>query len=411
MIPLKGARAGADRHDVSVAGRRARIGGRAGLLAALLACLALAVPAGAQAVIAAVEVVPQTFSNPLHIAQPARSNNRLFVVEQPGTIRQIKNGALLPQPFLDITARVRSEGGEEGLLSIAFPPNYGSGAGPTTRRFYVYFTNNSGDLRIKEYKRTKASGDLASTSYSRTVLAIPHPGQANHNGGQLQFGPEGFLYAATGDGGAGNDPPNNAQNKSVLLGKLLRINPLPKGGKRYTNPPGNPFAGPTAGRGEIFSLGLRNPWRFSFDGEDLAIGDVGQEEWEEIDLLDRHDAKGANFGWSGYEGFEVQIPARAAMIEEHTEPVFVYVNNHVTTCAVVGGYVVRDPALPIAGEYLYSDNCGGDLRSFALDEPDETDGSIGVDISGPSSFGVDNEDRLYVASRGDDHVYRLTNTP
>jgi hypothetical protein len=406
--------------EPSVAGLSGARSGGSARWAGLLACLALcAAPAAAQGAIDKTAIAGgHVFSSPLHVAQPPTDDSRLFVVEKPGTIRVIKDGTLLGADFLDIQSSVRDDGSEEGLFSIAFPPNHGNGTGGTTRRFYVYFTNNSGDLRIKEFKRTKASGDLASTSYSRTVLAIPHPGEPNHNGGNVQFGPDGFLYAATGDGGSGGDPPNNAQNKNVLLGKMLRINPLPSGSKSHTNPPGNPFAGSTPGLGEIYSMGLRNPWRFSFDGQTLTIGDVGQGLWEEHDILSRSAANGANFGWSGYEGTSEFMDgnptyeARRAAIPVHTPPVFEYQNPALQCAATVGGYIVRDSALDINGRYIYGDSClFTDLRSFDPNDPDGTDAAAGETVSSVSSFGVDNDGHVYAASLGDGRVYLLIDTP
>lgn len=389
---------------------------RRGAIPAIAIALSLLTAAGAQAAIDKEPVVAHSFNGPVYVAHPRGDSRRLFVVVQPGLIRLIKDGALLETPFLDIRDRVEvlEFGQERGLLSVAFPPNYGNGAGSTTRRFYVFFTNNDGDIRITELKRKRSTGDRASTGYSRTVLKIPHP-NPNHNGGQLQFGPDGYLYASIGDGGVGGDEENDAQNTEVLLGKLLRIDPLPSGASPYAIPPDNPFAGETPGRNEIYSLGFRNPWRFSFDGDDLAIGDVGEGSWEEIDFIDRQAASGANFGWSGYEGFEVFDEERADAISVHTEPVLVYPNPGGAgnpLAAVVGGYVVHDPALTgLTGRYLYTDAFSGELRSFDPANPSGTDAAAGVSVFWPSSFGVDDANHVYVASRGDGRVYRLINTP
>jgi glucose/arabinose dehydrogenase len=333
------------------------------------------------------------------------------VVEKPGTIRVIKDGALAATPFLDVTDFVEDTG-ERGLLSVAFPSNYGKGSGSTTRRFYVFFTNQQGHLRIKEYKRSSSSGNAAvdPTTYNRTVLGIPHL-RHHHYGGQLRFGPDGFLYVSTGDGATGGGV--NAQDKSSLLGKILRFNPLPSGSKSHTNPAGNPFAGPTPGAGEIFSMGLRNPFRFSFNGRTLAIGDVGEATFEEHNILSRSTAKGANFGWPGYEGPK-QI---GSAIPGHVPPDFWYCHSagqdplcpstptgNVTT----GGYIVRDTSLGLTDRYMYADFTAGQIRTFNTSDPFDTDAAAGISAPSLSSFGKDNAKRLYVASL-DGPVYRIVN--
>ena len=277
--------------------------------------------------------------------------------------------------FLDIHTLVQS-GGEEGLLSMAFPPDYA-----TSGLFYVYYTaplpgDSSGDmLTIEEFHAT--SPDAADPASGRIVLTQAHPNFGNHNGGQLQFGPDGYLYAGTGDGGSGGDPKGNGQNLNSPLGKLLRIDPHPSGGNPYTVPPGNPFAGMTGDRPEIWAYGLRNPWRYSFDRAtgDLVIGDVGQNLYEEIDYVARpagaSAAAGANFGWNCFEGthpYDLSPPCNAPPTS-YVAPVHDY--GHVNgQCSITGGYVVRDPNLAsIAGRYLYADFCAGELRSIALTNP------------------------------------------
>ena len=231
------------------------------------------------------------------------------------------------------------------------------------------------------------------------MLEVPHPRFSNHNGGQLQFGPDGLLYIGTGDGGSANDPAGNAQDKGSLLGKLLRINPLRRGrGKPYGIPNSNPYADED-GRDEIYARGLRNPWRFSFDRRRIAIGDVGQDRVEEVDYETLRGARGANFGWDAFEGNAlIEPPAPSG----HERPIHTY-SHAGGGCSITGGYVVRDPALgSLRGRYVYGDLCLGELRSF---EPGlggaRDDGRLGLPrIDSLSSFGVDDRRRLYVASLG-----------
>jgi glucose/arabinose dehydrogenase len=238
-----------------------------------------------------------SFDQPVYVAGAPGFPKLLFVVEQLGRISVLRGGHRLRKPFLDIRGKI-SYGGERGLLSVAFPPDYAQ-----SRRFYVYYTDPDGNIRVDEFKR--ASATRAAMGSQRKVIGIPHPVNANHNGGQLQFLGN-LLYFGTGDGGSGGDPPNNAQNKDVLLGKLLRIDPRPSGGQPYSVPASNPFVG-KPGRDEIYSYGLRNPFRFSFDTSAkqprLVIGDVGQDRYEEVDYTTVGKADGANFGWDAFEGF------------------------------------------------------------------------------------------------------------
>jgi glucose/arabinose dehydrogenase len=247
------------------------------------------------------------------------------------------------------------------------------------------------------------------------VITIPHPGFANHNGGQLQFLGN-LLYFGTGDGGSGGDPPNNAQNKDVLLGKLLRIDPRPANGRPYSIPPGNPFAGPTPGRGEIYSYGLRNPFRFSFDKVTagtprIAIGDVGQNRFEELDYTTVGAAGGANFGWDALEGFSPYREENGGTPNPGgtTKPILAYSHDRGGgSCAIVGGYVSRDPRLPtLRGRYVYADYCEGKLRSL-LPRLGGARGDrlLGPSVESPTSFGEDDRGRIYVASEAGP-VFRL----
>jgi glucose/arabinose dehydrogenase len=346
------------------------------------------------------------FESPVYVAGAPGYPELLFVVEQPGRIIVLKNGRRLARPFLDIRDQVDYEG-ERGLLSVAFPPDY-----KASGDFYVYYVDKSGSLQIDEYRR--ASPIRAAPSSRRGVITIPHPINANHNGGQMQFlGDD--LYFGTGDGGAGGDPPNNAQNTNVLLGKLLRIDPRPQGGKPYTVPASNPFVG-GAGRDEIYSYGLRNPFRFSFDqvtdpsNPRITIGDVGQNRFEEIDYTTVDGARGANFGWDAIEGFHVYEDEDSGTPDPGgtTKPIFAYPHSRDHSCSVIGGYVVGDPSLPaLRGRYVYADYCEGRLRALTPHLHHATgDHKLGLAVSSPTSFGEDDAHHLYVASQAGP-VYRL----
>jgi Glucose / Sorbosone dehydrogenase/PASTA domain len=341
-----------------------------------------------------------TFSSPTYLTSPPGDAERLFVVQQGGRIRVVRNGGVLPVDFLDLTTLVLS-GGERGLLSMAFAPDYA-----TSGRFYVYYTarNPVGALTIAEYLRS-ANPDVAEAS-GRIVLSIPHSSFPNHNGGQLQFGPDGYLYIGTGDGGGGGDPDRNGQNLGTLLGKILRVDPA---GSPYVIPPDNPFVGVPGAQGEIWSYGLRNPWRFSFDRQtgDLVIADVGQNRWEEIDFAPTGAGRGrgANFGWSCWEGREV-FGNCSTLPPNHVPPVWQYF--HSRGCSITGGYVVRDPALaPLLGRYVYGDACTAPLWSLVLAVPDgQDDRQIGLSVPSLYSFGEDACGRVYALS-GAGPVYRL----
>ena len=349
-----------------------------------------------------------TFSSPIYVTAPPGDGERVFVVEQGGLIRLVKNGTTLGTAFLDLTGPVKS-GGEQGLLSLAFAPDYAASG-----LFYVYYTADSpsGELTIAEYRaQTPHRADPQS---ARTLLSFDQP-FANHNGGGLAFGPDGYLYIATGDGGGGGDPDENAQDLGELLGKLLRIDPRGAGPVQYTIPPDNPFVDEPAARDEIWAYGLRNPWRFSFDRAtgDLVIGDVGQGSWEEIDFSASASGRGRglNFGWGCWEGRQVYGPNASRpdcdpLPRNHTNPVHEY--PHARGCSITGGYVLRDPALPaLAGRYVYGDFCDGDLWSVVLSSPDAAgDSPTGLNVPSLASFGEDACGRVYAASRAGT-VYRL----
>jgi glucose/arabinose dehydrogenase len=342
-----------------------------------------------------------SFDHPTNVSGAPGFPRLLFVVEQPGRIEVLRGGHRVRRPFLDIRGLVGYDGGERGLLSIAFPPDYRQ-----TRRFYVYYTDNAGNIRVVEFKRRNAV--RAARGSLRTVIVIPHPVNANHNGGQLQFLGN-LLYFGTGDGGSGGDPPNNAQSKDVLLGKLLRIDPSPSGGRPYTVPPDNPFVG-RPGRDEIYSYGLRNPFRFSFDTTSaaqprIAIADVGQNRFEELDYTTVAAAQGANFGWDAFEGFTPYMEENGGTPDPGgtTKPIMAYSHSRDGgSCSIIGGYLVHDPRLPsLRGRYVYSDYCSGVLRSLVphLRRAGD-DRRLGLRVDSPTSFGEDDRGRLYVCSQG-----------
>jgi glucose/arabinose dehydrogenase len=347
-----------------------------------------------------------SFEEPTYVAGAPGFPKLLFVVEQPGRVMAMRGGHELGHPFLDIRDLV-GDGGERGLLSIAFPPDYRQ-----SRRFYVYYTDKAGNIRVEEFKRRSAT--RAAPSSGRTVIEIPHPINANHNGGQLQFLGD-LLYLGTGDGGSGGDPPNNAQNKESLLGKLLRIDPRPSDGRPYTIPADNPFVG-RPGRDEIYSYGLRNPFRFSFDTSAakqprIAIGDVGQNRYEELDYTTVAAAGGANFGWDAFEGFHPYEEENSGTPDPGgtTKPIFAYSHSRDGgSCSIIGGYVVGPGGPPtLQGRYLYTDYCSGVLRSLVPHlHGAGDDRKLGLTISSPTSFGEDAHGRLYVCSQGG-AVYRL----
>jgi glucose/arabinose dehydrogenase len=339
------------------------------------------------------------FQAPMYVDNAPGFKRLLFVVERQGTIAVLRGRHKLGHRFLDIHSRV-STVGEGGLYSVAFPPNY-----RRSRRFYVAYANRQGKLEIDEFKRRGRSSTRARASSRRRVLVISHPGEHNHYGGQLQFGPDGYLYISTGDGGGSDDNHDNARRLSKLLGKLLRIDPRRHGQDRYRSPAGNPYLG-GPGRDEIYAYGLRNPWRFSFDQAtgDIAIGDVGQGAVEEVDYETPANTKGANFGWPEYEGNQVHDASRPGPDPPHP-PIFTYSHSTCSPCAITGGYVVRDPDLSsLAGRYLYADFYGGQIHSLIGGPTDDTD--TGLDVPQLSSFGEGVGGRIYVSSLTGP-VYRL----
>jgi glucose/arabinose dehydrogenase len=340
-----------------------------------------------------------TFSTPTYVTAPKGDRSRLFVVERGGTIRLMRNGRKLARPFLDISSDVRTDG-ERGLLSMAFAPNYAQSG-----LFYVYFTDNSGDIHIQEFHRS-GDANVADPSSRRNLLTVGHRQFSNHDGGQLQFGPDGFLYAGFGDGGGAGDPFRNGQRLSALLAKIIRINPKAGGGRPYTIPKGNPFATRAGARPEIWAYGLRNPWRFSFDRKTgaMVIGDVGQDAQEEVDFSRRGRSRGANYGWSVFEG---RRRYRGGSAPGAVRPNLIHTHSS-GWCSITGGYIVRDRALAgLYGRYVYGDLCKSGLRSVVL-RPGGARGerSLGVSVAQLVSFGEDAAGHVYAVSLNGP-VYRL----
>lgn len=339
------------------------------------------------------------FQQPTYVTAAPGDTHRLFVVEKRGVIVLLVNGHRLARPFLNVSRLVNANGEEQGLLSMAFAPDYAQSG-----RFYIDYTGANGDLHIVQYRRDGGNSNVAGGASARSVLTIPHHQHPNHNGGQLQFGPDGDLYIGVGDGGDEDDPMNEGQNTGVLLGKVLRIAPGPDNG--YSIPTGNPFVGNLGRRPEIWAYGLRNPWRFSFDRLTgaLIIGDVGQDQQEEVDFAPRGTGAGANYGWSIFEGDRRNKPGSAPGA---VFPVLVALHSR-GYCAIIGGYVVRDRSLPaLYGRYVYGDLCKPGIRSVTLSPGHATgDHDIGLSVRDMSSFGEDALGRIYAVSL-DGPVYRI----
>ncbi len=347
--------------------------------------------------------VARFVAKPTYLTSPPTDVRRQFVTTKDGSVWVIRDGELRSQRFLDIRDRVNTDG-EGGLLSIAFAPDYA-----TSRRFYVFYSMHDRSLRVDEFTRSAASQDVALRGSRREVITIPHPHSSYHNGGQLQFGRDGNLYMSTGDGGATGDSAGNAQNRDSLLGKVLRIDPKrPTATRGYSVPAANPYVG-RAGRDEIWALGLRNPWRFSFDSAtgDFTLGDVGSLRREEVNFR-RFGRQGMNFGWNCFEATLVYSGCDAP---GHVPPVLSYSHTGIS-CAVTGGYVLRDSRLPqLVGRYVYGDYCTGALHAATLRESGATnDAYLSLVVPRLTSFGQDAEGRLYAASWYGT-LYRLDPSP
>jgi glucose/arabinose dehydrogenase len=347
-------------------------------------------------------------SQPVGVTNANDGSGRLFVIEQGGLIRIVKDGSVLEQPFLDIHSLV-SCCGEQGLLGLAFAPDFGADGG----RFFIDYTDQKGDTAIAEVTVGAGSPNVADRSSLRVLLHIAQP-FSNHNGGGLAFGPDGFLYIAMGDGGSGGDPQGNGQRRDTLLGKLLRIDVLSQrpAGQEYVVPSDNPFAEGGASRPEIWAYGLRNPWRFSFDREtgDLWIGDVGQGSYEEIDRAFVGEGRGANYGWNAMEGNHC-FGNGGCIAEDYAAPIAEY-NHSRGDCAVIGGYVYRGEAYPsLLGGYVFGDECSGTIRGLVADGPDRQKPVTLLDTKHViSSFGEDEAGELYLTDLSSGELLQVVAT-
>jgi glucose/arabinose dehydrogenase len=343
-------------------------------------------------VVLGLQAVATGLDFPLYMTSPP-GDDRLFVVQKAGAIRLLKGGTLLDTPFLDLTSQVQSDGGEQGLLGLAFPPDYASSG-----RFVVHYIDLSGNTRVSFFQ-VSGDPDRADPASESAVLAVEQPGVA-HKGGQILFGPDGLLYIGLGDGS--DDDQGRGQSLKDLLGSILRIDV--SAGAPYTVPPDNPFVGTVGARPEVWSYGFRNPWRFSFDRGtgDLYIGDVGESRWEEVNHASAADGagRGVNYGWSVMEG---QHCFRGAQCDQTglTLPVLEY--SHSDGCAVMSGYVYRGAAIPaLQGTYFYADYCLGWVRSFRMEggaAVDQTDWPALQPGGQVTSFAEDNAGELYLVTQ------------
>ncbi len=374
------------------------------LLAIVLSLLFIS-PSNAQTI----DLIPHAFglNQPVDIA--SAGDERLFIVEREGRIRILeRDGTILPDPFLDITGDVRSATQDQGLLSLAFHPDYA-----TNGFFYLNYTNPNGDTYIARYSVSNSNPNIANPDSRFIIYTVSQP-YTNHNGGDINFGPDGYLYIALGDGGSGGDPGNRAQNMELALGKMLRIDV--DTGVLYGIPADNPYAQPgQMGLDEIWASGLRQPWKFSFDSEtgDMWIADIGQDGWEEINFQSAASAGGENYGWRCYEGLESYNPSGCtADVADFTYPIHVYANNENDAgCSVTGGFVYRGAAFEsLQGLYIYADYCTGKFWSL---EPAPGINWLNKPLGdfNPSnnfrSFGEDDRKELYVAGTLTGIIYRL----
>jgi glucose/arabinose dehydrogenase len=351
------------------------------------------------------------FDNPMYVAFAPGDPKHMWVLERRGVVKVVNRDGTHKHTVLDISSHVSTDN-DSALMGIAFPPNY-----QKSHRFYLDYSDLNHDIVIDEYRTTASHPLQASPSTRRLVLGILHQPGTDHYGGTILFGPGGHLYISTGDGGCCGDPYDKARNLNSLLGKILRIDPLPANGDRYTIPPSNPFVG-KPGRDEIYSYGLRNPFRFSIDAKTnrIAIGDVGQDSYEEVDYATLARANGANFGWPKYEGFHLYDSSRPGP-GPPVKPILEYPHSDPGTGAawgfvVIGGVVVRASDLPsLEGQYIYIDNAIGDLRSFT---PTLTgalgDHSLGLHVNSVSGFGEGPSGQIYIPSLNGE-VYHLREGP
>ncbi len=351
--------------------------------------------------------VGNSFGQPLLVTNPFGETDRIFVVDQNGRIYIVKNGVQLSTPFLDVNP-ISSSGGERGLLGLAFHPQFASNG-----YFFINFTDNSGDTQISRYQVSSTNADVADSASRYDILNIDQP-YSNHNGGCIRFGPDGYLYIGTGDGGSANDPQNRAQNGNSLLGKMLRIDI--DNGAPYAIPPSNPFVSNSGVRDEIWALGLRNPWRFNFDSAtgDMYIADVGQNEWEYIHFEPAGDAGGRNYGWKIIEGSHCFSPSTNCNTSGLEMPIFEYGHTFFPAfnCCIVGSEVYRGKSMArMQGRYFFTDSCSQDLWSFRYNSATNTvsdyvDHTAESNVAGSGkSLGTDGNGEVYVCRSA--YIYRL----
>ncbi len=354
-------------------------------------------------------LVQDGLNNPIYVTSPPDDFERLFVVEQAGTIRIIKNGTLLSEPFLDLTGQV-TFGGEQGLLGLAFHPDYDQNG-----YFFVNYTDGSGDSHVARFT-VSSNPDSADENSEEDILVVGQP-FANHNAGMLDFSPiDGYLYVGYGDGGSAGDPGNRAQDSTTFLGKMLRIDV--DSGLPYSVPSDNPFVGDAAIEDEIWAFGLRNPWRYSFDraNGDLYIADVGQNSWEEIDYQPASSSGGENYGWRWKEGTHCYDPPSGCDPGGLTDPIHEY--GHVPECSVTGGFVYRGCAIPdLQGTYFFADYCSDKIWSFRYDGANLTEFTDrtadfdppSADIGSIVSFGEDAYGEMYIVDVGGE-IFKIVST-
>jgi glucose/arabinose dehydrogenase len=381
-----------------------------GLVFAAIGVYAIMDSSAASLTITTTQVGTGTFVEPTDIAATGvAGDNRLFILERSGAIRIMSTtGIKNATPFLNLTNRVNSNGGsgEDGLMGLVFHPSYTS-----NRYFYVSYTIADQSLNVSRFTRDVSNPDIADPNSEVVLLNVPHPGQSNHNGGDLHFGPDGYLYISTGDGGGGGNPSNSAQNLSSLQGKLLRIDV--DNGSPYSIPSTNPFANSTTSKKEIWAYGLRNPWRFSFDQgtDDLWIGDVGQDAREEINFQPANTAGGRNYGWRCYEGNSNFNLTGCAAKSSYTFPIGEY--DHASgRCALIGGYVYRGTRYPaMLGHYFFTDFCTGDFYTLYPNGLGGWTQELLLRLpNNPGAFGEDNSGELYFADNFSGHIYHIETT-
>jgi glucose/arabinose dehydrogenase len=382
----------------------------AGILAslvalALLSSLSASVVRGANTI--SLQLRASGLQSLTQVTNAGDGSGRLFLVERRGTVRVYSNGSLRPGFFLNLTSVVNDNAGERGLLGLAFHPRF-----EDNRRLYVYYTQSDGDIIVARL-RANASGTAVSASTRQNILRIDHSRYTNHNGGAMAFGPDGYLYIGTGDGGGAGDPGNRAQNLKSFLGKILRIDVSGRTPARpYKIPASNPYVGKT-GYDQIWLRGVRNPWRFSFDSAtgDLWVGDVGQDRWEEVDRSPAAGGggRGKNYGWRVMEGKACYRPSSGCSKVGKKLPLAVY--SHAQGCSITGGYVYRGAEYPdLAGGYVFGDFCSGRIWAVAAEGAASQSPRLLLDSSRQiSSFGVAEDGTLYLTDLGGG-LYKLVDT-